>query len=472
MFNLSNLTNAAIAEPITRKEKDVPMSPIASPMHRTDTGSGDVPPAPGGKPSLSDGKGKRVGGNMPFSENLRVAFGGIMANKLRAMLTMLGVIIGVAAVIAMIAVGEGARQKTLNQIKALGTNLLLGEPERRRVGAVRGRAGTWNRLKLEDLEDFGPDTTPAVLNVSPEITTTTQVKAGNQNADTNLFGVWADWFEIRNHKALMGRVFTADEEKKKAKVVVLGHSVYQQLFPNGDDPVGRTIRVNNIGVVCIGVLAPKGSSGNQNNDDVVVVPAGTAQKRLLNFWQGRVRQFSAQAVSEDKMGEAQTQIDQLFRKRYRVKPGDPGTISVRSQSEIAQFADETGSTFTALLASIAGVSLLVGGIGIMNIMLVSVTERTREIGVRKAIGAKRRDILLQFLIEAMALSILGGIIGIALGVGVAVGLPKVNPEMDTILSAPPIVLSFCFSAAVGVFFGFYPALKASKLDPIVALRYE
>lgn len=409
---------------------------------------------------------------MPLSENLRVAFGGISANKLRAMLTMLGVIIGVAAVIAMIAVGEGARQKTLSQIKALGTNLLLGEPERKRMGAVRGKAGTWNRLKLEDLEAFGPDTTPAVLNVSPEITTSIQVKAGNQNVDTNLFGVWPDWFEIRNHKIAIGRLFTADEEKKKAKVVVLGYSVYQQLFPNGDDPTGQLVRVNNIGVECIGVLAPKGSSGNQNNDDVVVVPASTAQKRLLNFWMGRPRQFSAQAVSEAKMGDAQQQIDSLFRKRYRVKPGDPPTLSVRSQSEIAQFANETGSTFTALLASIAGVSLLVGGIGIMNIMLVSVTERTKEIGVRKAIGAKRRDILLQFLIEAMALSVLGGIIGILLGVGIALLLPKMNPDTTTILTAPPILLSFGFSAAVGVFFGFYPALKASKLDPIVALRYE
>ncbi len=465
---LGNIQNAAIAEPTLRKEQDTAPSPV----RRTVGAAPETAKSPHSKPPVSDGSHKRVGGNMPFGENLRVAFGGLAANKLRAMLTMLGVIIGVAAVIAMIAVGEGARQKTLSQIKALGTNLLIGEPERRRVGAVRGRAGTWNRLKLEDLEKFGPDTTPAVLNVSPEITTQIQVKAGNQNADTNLFGVWAEWFEIRGHKVAQGRFFTADEEKKKSKVVVLGHSVYQQLFPNGDDPIGRLIRINNIGVKCIGVLAPKGSSGNQNNDDVIVVPAGTAQKRLLNFWQGRVRQFSAQAVSEDKMGDAQKQIDDLFRKQYRVKPGDPGTITVRSQSEIAEFANETGSTFTALLASIAGVSLFVGGIGIMNIMLVSVTERTKEIGVRKAIGAKRRDILLQFLIEAVALSVLGGIIGILVGVGIALGLPKLNPDTTTILTAPPILLSFGFSAAVGVFFGFYPALKASKLDPIVALRYE
>ena len=436
---------------------------------RGDAGTIPAPPAtPGGEPP----KRRRIVGAMPLSENLRVAFQGLAANKMRALLTMLGVIIGVAAVIAMIAVGEGAREKTLAQIKALGTNLLLGEPERKRIGAVRGKAGTWNRLKLEDLQAFGPDSTPAVLNVSPEIQNPTQVKAGNQNADTTVFGVWPGWVAIRNYHMEMGRFFTEDEEKKRAKVAVLGDDVYHRLFPNGDDPVGQLIRVNNVGVRCIGVLAPKGQSGNQNNDDVVVVPASTAQKRLFNWWQSRPRQFSAQAVSEDKMGDAQSQIDNLFRKRYRVKPGDPGTINVRSQSEIAQFADQTGSTFTALLASIAGVSLLVGGIGIMNIMLVSVTERTREIGIRKAIGAKRRDILLQFLIEAMSLSLLGGVIGIGVGVGIAVLLPKISPDTVTILSPAPMILAFAFSAAVGVFFGFYPALKASKLDPIVALRYE
>jgi len=409
---------------------------------------------------------------MPVWENLRIAFNGLAANKMRAALTMLGIIIGVAAVIAMIALGEGARKKTLAQIDALGTNLLLVQAERRRIGQSRGRAATWDRIKIDDLKAFNDESTPSVVNVSPEINTTTTVKAGNQTAETNAFGVWPNWIEIRNHKVAMGRFLTADDEQKKSKVVVLGWTVYQQLFPDGDDPTGKLIRVNNTGVRCIGVLAPKGASGSQDNDNLIAMPASTAQKRVFNYWQARVRQFAAQAASKEAMPAAQEEIDRLWRKRYDVKPSDENIISVRSQGEIAEFADQTGSTFTALLASIAGVSLLVGGIGIMNIMLVSVTERTREIGIRKAIGAKRRDILSQFLIEAVSLSLLGGVIGIALGVGIALVLPKLIAETETVLTAAPMILSFGFSAAVGIFFGFYPAQKASKLDPIIALRYE
>jgi putative ABC transport system permease protein len=409
---------------------------------------------------------------MPVAENFRVALQGLAANKLRAALTMLGIIIGVAAVIAMIALGQGAREKTLAQIRAMGTNLLIVEPERARIGAVRGRAGTWNRLKLEDIQAITPETAPAVQNASPEIQNQTQIKSGNQNTDTTVFGVWPSWLEIRNYQIALGRFFTEDEDKKRAKVCVLGWNVYQQLFPEGGDPTGKLVRVNNVGVRCIGVLAEKGQSGNANPDDVVVVPAGTASKRLFNFWQGRPRSFSVQAVSEDKMGEAAEQIDALFRKRYRVKPGDPSTISIRNQGEIASFAAESQNTFTALLAGIAGVSLLVGGIGIMNIMLVSVTERTREIGIRKAIGAKRRDVLLQFLIEAVTLSLLGGLVGIGLGVGIALLLPRVLPDTMTVITLAPMILAFGFSAAVGIFFGFYPAQKAARLDPIVALRYE
>ncbi|MBC8101467.1 MAG: ABC transporter permease [Cytophagales bacterium] len=409
---------------------------------------------------------------MPVLENFRVALHGLAANKLRAMLTMLGIIIGVGAVIAMIALGQGAREKTLMQIRAMGTNLLIGDPERPRIGAVRGAAGSWNRLKIDDLEAITPTNCPDVQAISPEIQVQTQVKAGNQNVNTNAFGVWAQWGEIRNHQMDQGRFFTADEEKKRAKIVVLGADVYEQLFPYGDDPVGKLIRVNNVGLRCIGVLARKGQTGNLNPDDMVVVPAGTAYKRLFNWWQARPRSFCVQATSEDTMGAASAQIDEVFRKRYRVKPGDPSVIKLRSQSEIASTEEQAQNNFTALLASIAGVSLLVGGIGIMNIMLVSVTERTREIGIRKAIGAKRRDVLLQFLIEAVTLSILGGLIGIALGVTIALLVPHFVPDAATVLTMAPMLLAFGFSVGVGVFFGFYPAQKASKLDPIVALRYE
>ncbi len=409
---------------------------------------------------------------MPIWENVSVALQGLSANKLRAALTMLGIIIGVGSVIAMIALGQGAREKTLAQIKALGTNLLLVEPERARIGAVRGAAGSWNRMKITDIEAITLDSCPAIANVSPETKVQTQVKAGNQNTATNVYGVWEDWPAIRNHKIMMGRFFTQDEVKKKAKVAVLGFTVYQQLFPNGGDPSGKLIRIKNVGVRCIGVLAPKGRSGSLDNDDVVAVPASTAQKRLFSWWEARLSSFAAQAVSEDKMGEAASQIDALFRKRYRVKEGQPATIKISNQSEAASLAAESQNTFTALLAGIAGVSLFVGGIGIMNIMLVSVTERTREIGIRKAIGAKRRDILAQFLIEAVTLSILGGIIGIGLGVAVALFVPRVAPDTATIITLSPMLLSFAFAAGVGIFFGFYPAQKASKLDPIVALRYE
>jgi putative ABC transport system permease protein len=439
----------------------------SSPASRADAPEPERKPTP---PEL--GPARSGGGGMPVTENIQLALMGLAANKLRAALTMLGIIIGVGAVIAMISLGEGARVKTLAQIKALGTNLLLIEPERSRIGAVRGAAGSWNRLKLTDIAAITPDSCPDVANVSPETQTQTQVKAGGENMSTMVFGVWQNWPDIRNYQMAMGRFFTMDDDKKRAKVCVLGHDVYKTLYPQGGDPTGQMIRIKNVGVKVIGVFAPKGQSGTLNNDDIIAVPANTAQKRLFNRWEARINSFSAQAVSEDKMGDAAKQIDELFRKRYKVKPGDPSTIVIRNQSEIASFAEQSQNTFTALLAGIAGVSLLVGGIGIMNIMLVSVTERTREIGIRKAIGAKRRDILLQFLIEAMTLSLLGGIVGVLMGVSIAYALPKFVADATAVITPAPVILAFAFSAAVGIFFGFYPAQKASKLDPIIALRYE
>ena len=458
----------------SRKAQTATVMAVAAPSAslRDRQSDSPTPPTPAPAPLPDQPRAEPARTRMPVTENFRVALHGLAANKLRAALTMLGIIIGVGAVIAMIALGQGAKEKTLAQIRAMGTNLLIGEPERSRIGAVRGAAGSWNRLKLTDLEAITPTSCPDVQYVSPEIQVQTQVKAGNQNVGTNVFGVWADWVNIRNYKVDQGRFFTADEEKKQAKVVLLGADVYDQLFPNGDDPQGRLIRVNNVGMRCIGVLARKGQTGNLNPDDMVAMPAGTASKRVFNWWMARPRSFCVQATSEETMGAAQQQIDDLFRKRYRVKPGDPSTIKLRSQAEIASTEAQAQNTFTALLASIAGVSLLVGGIGIMNIMLVSVTERTREIGIRKAIGAKRRDVLLQFLIEAITLSVLGGLIGIALGVSIALLVPRFVPDSATVLTLAPMLLAFGFSVAVGVFFGFYPAQKASKLDPIVALRYE
>ena len=420
-------------------------------------------------------KAGNITSTMPVLENVRVAIMGLSANKLRAALTMLGIIIGVAAVIAMIALGQGAREKTLNQIRSMGTNLLIVEPVFGRIAGAKGKAGSWNRLRPDDLDALLA-ACPSVLAISPDVSSRlplqTQIKSGNQTATTTVVGSWPDWVDIRNYKMAMGRFFTTEELKKKAKVVVLGWEVYQKLYPDGGDPTDSLVRVNNVGVKCIGVMASKGQTGSFNADDIIAIPADTVQKRLFNSWMGRPRAFSAQAVTEAKMGDAQAEIDAMFRKRYRVPEGGESTITIRSQSELAQAAEDTNNTFTALLAGIAGVSLLVGGIGIMNIMLVSVTERTREIGIRKAIGAKRRDVLLQFLIEAVTLSLLGGLIGCALGIGIALTLPRFMPDTLTVITLSPILMSFGFSAAVGIFFGFYPAQKASKLDPIVALRYE
>ena len=406
-----------------------------------------------------------------LGECIRIALQGLAANKMRAMLTMLGIIIGVGAVITMIAVGQGARQKTLGQIQALGTNVLIIQSGQTKSGGVFGGAGSFRNIKFEDLDAILKKA-PAVAAVSGEDITQAQVKGGGTNTNTSVIGVGADYADIRNFAIADGRFFTPRDIRARSPVCILGAKVASDFF-KGKSALNQRVRINSASYRVVGVMARKGQVGSQNADDQVFLPLSTFQGKLGRWWwRGRVATADIQAVSADKMDEASSQIAALMRQLHHVKPDRPDDITINNQAEIAAVAEQTTRTFTFLLASIAGVSLLVGGIGIMNIMLVSVTERTREIGVRKAIGAKRRDILWQFLIESVVLSLLGGVIGIVLGVGGALLLGRLSADYTPILTLPPVLLAFGFAAAVGIFFGFYPAQKASRLSPIEALRYE
>jgi putative ABC transport system permease protein len=406
-----------------------------------------------------------------LGECVRIALQGLAANKLRAMLTMLGIIIGVGAVITMIAVGQGARQKTLSQIQALGTNVLIIQSGQTKSGGVFGGAGSFRNISFDDLDAILKKC-PAVAAVTGEDITTAQVKGGRTNTNTTIVGIGADYADIRNFNIASGRDITLRDIRGRSPVCILGAQVAQDFFKS-KSPIDQRIRINSTSYRVVGVMARKGQVGSQNADDQVFLPLSTFQHKLGQWWwRGRVATADIQAVSASKMDDASAQIKSLMRQRHHVKPDHPDDITINNQAEIAAVAEQTTRTFTFLLASIAGVSLLVGGIGIMNIMLVSVTERTREIGVRKAIGAKRRDILWQFLIESVVLSLLGGVIGIAIGIGGALLLGHLSTDYTPILTLPPILLAFGFAAAVGIFFGFYPAQKASRLSPIEALRYE
>ncbi len=406
-----------------------------------------------------------------LGECVRIALQGLAANKMRAMLTMLGIIIGVGAVITMIAVGQGARQKTLSQIQALGTNVLIIQSGQTKSGGVFGGAGSSRNITFDDM-DAVLKKCPAVAALSGEDITPAQVKGNGVNTNTTVDGVGSDYADIRNFSIADGRFFTPRDLRARSPVCILGAKVATDFF-KGKSPLGQRVHINSTSYRVVGVMARKGQVGSQDADDQVFMPLTTFQDKLGHWWShGRVTTADIQALNADKMDEASAQITSLMRQLHHRKPEQPDDITINNQAEIAAVAEQTTRTFTFLLASIAGVSLLVGGIGIMNIMLVSVTERTREIGVRKAIGAKRRDILWQFLIESVVLSLLGGVIGIALGTGGALLLGRLSSDYTPILTLPPVLLAFGFAAAVGIFFGFYPAQKASRLSPIEALRYE
>lgn len=386
---------------------------------------------------------------------------------MRSFLTTLGIIIGVGAVIAMISIGQGAKNEVEERFNSMGTNLLFVRPGSMSYRGRHGGIGTFQTLKEEDAKAIR-ERCDAVKYVSPNVSTRAQTVYMNKNWNTSIQGVGAHFPEIRNWKVEEGTFFDENMVKVGAKVCVLGSEVNENLF-EGEDPVGKIIRIRKIPFRVIGVLEEKGESGWFNRDDMIAIPYTTAMKRLLGI--DYIHSIDVSAVSMAATIEAMGQIQELLRIRHRIAPGAEDDFHVRNWSEIAESAAESTRVLTILLAGIASVSLLVGGIGIMNIMLVSVTERIREIGIRMSVGAREKDILLQFLTEAVVLSVLGGILGI--GVGIASSrLISHFAGWQTLVSVGAIALAFFFSGSVGVFFGFYPARKASKLDPIEALRYE
>jgi putative ABC transport system permease protein len=405
---------------------------------------------------------------MRLSALMLIALRSLARNKLRSFLTMLGIIIGVGSVIAMLSVGQGAKSMVEASIASLGTNVINvfggGGP-----GAVRTDAATSSRFTEDDVEAIRKES-PAIRYITPLARSGAQLKYGGQNWRTSVYGAYPEYLDIRNWAVTSGAPFSQSDERSAAKVALIGQSVAQNLFGPGVDPVGQTIRVKNLPFKVVGVLEAKGQgSFGQDQDDILIAPFSTVLKKVQGSQYAQT--LIASAASEEAIPDATRQIDQVLRRRFRVAEADSPTYQIRTQTEIAQAAGSMSQTMTVLLSSIAGISLLVGGIGIMNIMLVSVTERTREIGIRMAVGARGRDILLQFLVEALAISICGGLFGVGLGLGVSVFFSKVQGWAVSI-SSSSILVAFAFSGATGIFFGWYPARKAARLNPIDALRYE
>jgi putative ABC transport system permease protein len=405
---------------------------------------------------------------MKSSVLIRVAGESIKKNKMRTLLTMLGIVIGVGAVIIMVAVGQGAQQGIANQINALGTNLLVITAGASNTGGVSQGAQAFNRLTVDDAEKLKREGT-LFAGVTPVVMTRTQVIAGGTNWRTMINGVSTDFQTVRDWQVQSGTFFTDNDVRGLRKVAVIGTTVAETLFP-GTDPVGSQIQIRNVPFDVVGVLAKKGqNAGGQDQDDIIVIPYTTAQTRLSG--NTRIWQILVSATSQQDVPAAQQEATEIMRESHRIPEGDDNDFTVRNQTEIANAAQGTTKIMTYLLASIASVSLIVGGIGIMNIMLVSVTERTREIGIRMAIGARGSDVLTQFLVESIVMSVLGGAVGLAVGVGGASLLAHFT-GWSTAVPIQAVALAIGFSAAVGVFFGYYPARKAAALDPIQALRYE
>ncbi|MCH2468957.1 MAG: ABC transporter permease [Gemmatimonadetes bacterium] len=400
-------------------------------------------------------------------EIIAVAMGAIRANALRSVLTTLGIVIGVGAVITMVALGEGAQQRVQQQIETMGTTVLTIRPGQQFWGGVsRGET----QMRIEDAEALRSETL-GLLKVSPELQSRMQVAYLRWNSSNTLMGVWPEYFEIYNHEVVAGRFFTEGELRGRRRVAVLGHNLPESL---GEIPpellIGQTIQLRGIPFEVIGVLAEKGDAAWVRPDDQVFIPQSTAQYRVMGG-RDRLNAIYASTESTEELDKAYGEIDRIMRREHRIRPGEEADFNIRNSADLLETFNETNETFTLLLAGIAGVSLLVGGIGIMNIMLVSVTERTREIGVRKALGATRRAIMTQFLVEALFLCVLGGLLGVVVGYGAAELMTRVA-EWETVVAPQAVAVALAFSAGIGLFFGIWPARRASMLDPIDALRYE
>ena len=412
---------------------------------------------------------------MNYQNLFKIAIRAIAANKMRSFLTALGIIIGIAAVITMLAIGQGSKASIKANIAEMGSNMIMIHPGADMRGGVRQDASSMETLKQTDYDAI-KDECNYISAISPSVSSNGQWINGNNNTQSSIYGVNQDYLTIRQLKIADGEMFTDSDIKTAAKVCVLGQTVVDYLFPDGSDPIGRVVRFNSIPFRVIGVLKKKGyNSMGMDQDDLVLAPYTTVMKRILA--QTYLSEIVCSAITEEASEPAQDQITQILRRTHKLKDatdtteGDDDDFNIRSQEEISSMMNSTMSTITILLGSVAGVSLIVGGIGIMNIMYVSVTERTREIGLRMSVGARGIDILNQFLIEAILLSVTGGIIGVILGVSISVSLQQFA-HIATQIEPWSIIMSFAVCTFTGVFFGWYPAKKAARLDPIEAIRYE
>ena len=406
---------------------------------------------------------------MNLTNLFKIAFKALSNNKLRAFLTMLGIIIGVGSVITMLAIGQGSKRSIQAQISEMGSNMIMIHPGGDRRGGVRLDAADMESLKLKDLEDIQAQAR-YISYISPSVNSSGQAIFGANNTPTTVYGISPEYLDIRRYKVEDGDIFSEQDVKTAAKVCLVGKSVVDELFPDGESPVGKVIRFGKIPLRIVGVLESKGyNSMGMDQDDLILAPYTTVQKRILAIT--HLQSITCSALSEEYTDQAIEEITQILRTNHKLKATDEDDFTIRSQQELSSMLTSTTDMMTLLLAAVAGISLLVGGIGIMNIMYVSVTERTREIGLRMSIGAKGRDILAQFLIESILISVTGGVIGILVGVGAAV-LVNIFAAFPIYIQPWSVFLSFAVCTLTGIFFGWYPAQKAAMLNPIDALRYE